>query len=159
MRTHVQISVIAIAISAIQSCSNSGQPPSAKTEDSSMHTESATVSGVDSVSGDSASADFIEIDSFRFKLSPDVQKDGVAHLDFYVRDKVNNGHVKGVTGNFVITKPDGSKIEIPIEEETPHDHYHGMIKLDQPGEYLVVGQVAIEGKKLNPRFSFSRKTQ
>jgi hypothetical protein len=85
------------------------------------------------------------MDSIRFRLSPDVQTDGVAHLDFYVRD-TSDKHIKGVTGTFHVTKPDGSKIEIPIQEETPHDHYHGMVKLDQPGEYLIVAQVLIEGK-------------
>jgi hypothetical protein len=103
-----------------------------------------------------ADAEFIEMEGYRFKLDPDVQADGVAHLDFYVRD-LDGKHVKGVTGNFKITKPDGTKVELPIEEESPHDHYHGMLKLDQPGEYLIVAQASIGDKKLNPRFSFSRK--
>jgi hypothetical protein len=97
-----------------------------------------------------------ELEGYRFKLTPDVQPDGVAHLDFYVRDLADK-HVKGVKGTFRITKPDGSKAEIPIEEESPHDHYHGMLKLDQPGEYLIVTQVSVGDKKLNPRFSFTKK--
>jgi hypothetical protein len=101
-------------------------------------------------------AEFIEMEGYRFKLEPDVQADGVAHLDFYVRDTAGK-HVKGVTGNFVITKPDGTKAELPVKEESPHDHYHGMLKLDQPGEYLIVTQVTVGDKKVNPRFSFTRK--
>jgi hypothetical protein len=104
----------------------------------------------------STGAEFIELEGYRFKLEPDVQADGVAHLDFYVRD-AQDKHVKGVTGNFKITKPDGTKAELPIKEEPPHDHYHGMLKLDQPGEYLIVAQVSVADKKLNPRFSFTRK--
>lgn len=100
--------------------------------------------------------EFIEIEGYKFKLEPDVQADGVAHLDFYVRDMAGK-HVKGVTGDFKITKPDGTKADLPIKEEPPHDHYHGMIKLDQPGEYLIVAQVSVADKKLNPRFSFTRK--
>lgn len=100
--------------------------------------------------------EFTEIEGYKFKLEPDVQADGVAHLDFYVRDMAGK-HVKGVTGDFKITKPDGSKAELPIQEESPHDHYHGMLKLDQPGEYLIVAQVSVADKKLNPRFSFIRK--
>lgn len=103
-----------------------------------------------------AGGEYIEMEGYRFKLEPDVQADGVAHLDFYVRD-LQDKHVKGVTGNFKITKPDGTKAELPIEEESPHDHYHGMLKLDQPGEYLIVAQVSVGDKKLNPRFSFTRK--
>jgi hypothetical protein len=103
-----------------------------------------------------AGAEYIEMEGYRFKLDPDVQADGVAHLDFYVHD-AQDKHIKGVTGNFKITKPDGTKAELAIEEEKPHDHYHGMLKLDQPGEYLIVAQVSVGDKKLNPRFSFTRK--
>lgn len=103
-----------------------------------------------------AGAEYIEMEGYRFKLEPDVQADGVAHLDFYVRD-AQDRHIQGVTGNFKITKPDGTKAEVPIQEETPHDHYHGMLKLDQAGEYLIVARVSVGDKKVNPRFSFTRK--
>jgi hypothetical protein len=104
----------------------------------------------------STAQQYIEMEGYRFKLEPDVQKDGTAHLDFYVRDLADK-HVKGVTGTFIITKPDGTKTDILVEEETPHDHYHGMLKLDQVGEYLIVAQVTVADKKANPRFSFTRK--
>lgn len=152
--------LVAIAISAgvltLQSCSSG-----TKTEDTPVAqspTESTAPSSTETAAKapEAPKEEFIEIDSYRFKLSPDVQPDGVAHLDFYVHDK-DDKHLKGVTGTFIITKPDGSKVELPINEEAPHDHYHGMVKLDQTGEYLIVAQVKIEGKKLNPRFSFSRK--
>lgn len=143
----------------IQSCSSQPTDTTVKTETpSSAPAPAAGTATSDTAAQTAASTDYIEIDAFRFKLAPDIQKDGVAHLDFYVRDK-SDKHIKGVTGNFHVTKPDGSKIEIPIVEETPHDHYHGMVKLDQSGEYLIVAQVSVGGKKLNPRFSFSRKEQ
>lgn len=113
--------------------------------------------GQQQLQSQAAVTEFIEIEGLRFKLEPDVQTDGTAHLDFYVHDQ-DGKHVKGVKGNFLITMPDGTKKELSIEEETPHDHYHGMLKLDQPGEYLIVAQVIIGDKKVNPRFSFSRKT-
>lgn len=96
------------------------------------------------------------IDGYRFKLSPDVQPDGIAHLDFYVRN-AEDKHLKGATGFFIINKPDGTKVTIPMAEEEPNDHYHGMVKLDLAGEYLIVAQVTIDGKKFNPRFNFTRK--
>lgn len=103
-------------------------------------------------------AEFIEIEEYRFKLSPDINDSGEAHLDFYVHDKEDK-HVKGVTGTFHITKPDGSKEDLTIEEEAPHDHYHGKTVLKDPGEYGVVAQVEIGDKKMNPRFNFKREAK
>lgn len=144
--------LIVIAISAgvfLQSCSSGAKQETPQAQEST--TTTATTTQVEA-----PKEEFMEIDSYRFKLSPDVQSDGIAHLDFYVHDK-SDKHLKGVTGTFIVTKPGGSKIEIPIKEEAPHDHYHGMVKLDQAGEYLIVAQVTIDSKKFNPRFSFSRK--
>ncbi|HIA52530.1 MAG TPA: hypothetical protein EYN91_10640 [Candidatus Melainabacteria bacterium] len=139
--------VLSAGILSLQSCSSGTKPETPAAQTSSTETVKQT---------EAPKEEFIEIDSYRFKLSPDVQTDGVAHLDFYVHDK-SDKHLKGVTGTFVITKPDGTKVELPIAEEEPNDHYHGMVKLDQTGDYLIVAQVTIEGKKLNPRFSFTRK--
>lgn len=142
----VTLSVCVLGMSA---CSSS---PTQTTVDSPPQPQQAATAPAEKP----AAAEWIEMESYRFKLEPDVQSDGVAHLDFYVHD-AQDKHVKGVTGTFTITKPDGTKAELPIKEETPHDHYHGMLKLDQPGEYLIVAQVAVGDKKLNPRFSFTRK--
>lgn len=122
--------------------------------------EQSEVKGTESETETDApkTAEFIEIDDYRFKLSPDIKDSGEAHLDFYVHDKDDN-HVKGVTGTFHITKPDGSKETLAIEEEEPHDHYHGMTVLKDPGEYTVVSQVQIGDKKMNPRFSFKREAK
>lgn len=151
--------LLLLTLALLQACSSQQSGVPSKSETSSTTTSPSPPADQNTTtatpSESAVSNDYIEIDKFRFKLAPDIQKDGVAHLDFYVRDK-SDKHIKGVTGTFHVTKPDGTKIEIPIKEETPHDHYHGMIKLDQAGEYLIVAQVSIEGKKLNPRFSFSR---
>lgn len=151
MRKEV-LTVIAISagVLALQSCSSGAKQETPQAQ------ESTTTTATTTQQVEAPKEEFMEIDSYRFKLSPDVQSDGVAHLDFYVHDK-SDKHLKGVTGTFIVTKPDGSKIEIPIKEEPPHDHYHGMVKLDQAGEYLIVAQVTIDSKKFNPRFSFSRK--
>jgi hypothetical protein len=146
-KTFLMALVFTAATLSLQSCSSEIKPESPSAKPSTAETTEALKT---------PEGEFMEVDGYRFKLSPDVQDDGVAHLDFYVRDKAGK-HLKGVTGTFTVTKPDGTKVDIPIVEETPHDHYHGMIKLDQPGEYLIVTQVTIDGKRLNPRFSFTRK--
>ncbi len=148
------LAVIAISagVLALQSCSSGAKQETPQAQESTT----TTVATTSTQQAEAPKEEFMEIDSYRFKLSPDVQSDGIAHLDFYVHDK-SDKHLKGVTGTFIVTKPDGSKIQIPIKEETPHDHYHGMVKLDQPGEYLIVAQVTIDSKKFNPRFSFTRK--
>ncbi|MBZ0189079.1 MAG: hypothetical protein K8F91_22730 [Candidatus Obscuribacterales bacterium] len=143
----VTLFTVLLCVSLTQSCSTSQR----KEIDTETQTKTAREKN-------QPEADFIKLDDYRFRLAPDVQKDGIAHLDFYVHDK-DSAHVKGVSGTFYITKPDGTKIEIPIEEEKPHDHYHGMINVDQPGEYMIVAQVSIDGQKYNPRFSFSRKEE
>jgi hypothetical protein len=149
-------------IAALLACTTMTSACTATKEEPAVSTQTGTSAHdtqqpqADSSAKAPAEQQFIEMEGYRFKLDPDVQSDGVAHLDFYVRDKQDK-HVKGVTGTFKISKPDGTKAELPIEEESPHDHYHGMLKLEQPGEYLIVTQVVVDGKKLNPRFSFTRK--
>lgn len=147
------LTVIAISagILTLQSCSSVAKQETPQAHESTTTTAATTIQKVEI-----PKEEFIESDGYRFKLAPDVQPDGIAHLDFYVHDK-SDKHLKNVTGTFIVTKPDGSKIEIPIKEETPHDHYHGMATLDQAGEYLIVAQVTIDRKKFNPRFSFTRK--
>jgi len=149
------LTVIAISagVLALQSCSSGAKQETPQAQELTTTTAATTKS---SQPVEAPKEEFMEIDSYRFKLLPDVQSDGIAHLDFYVHDK-SDKHLKGVTGTFIVTKPDGSKIEIPIKEEAPHDHYHGMVKLDQAGEYLIVAQVTIDNNKFNPRFSFTRK--
>ena len=145
--------LVSLAVISLQACS------SQKTETAPVPAADAPLAGSPSAEAPATNSpqdDFQVIDGYRFKLSPDVQSDGVAHLDFYVRDNADK-HLKGVKGTFVITKPDGTKAELPIAEEAPNDHYHGMIKLDQAGDYLIVARVEIDGKQLNPRFSFTRK--
>jgi hypothetical protein len=148
------IIVVSAGVLALQSCSPGAKEETPASQES--ITTTTTTAATATPRAEAPKEEFMMIDSYRFKLSPDVQPDGVAHLDFYVHDK-SDKHLKGVTGTFIVTKPDGNKIEIPIKEESPHDHYHGMTKLDQAGEYLIVAQVTIDGKKFNPRFSFTRK--
>lgn len=150
MRERLIMVAFSICVFGMTGCSSSN-PTQNSSESASQPQQSAATPAEKP-----AAAEYIELEGYRFKLEPDVQADGVAHLDFYVHDGQDK-HVNGVTGTFTITKPDGTKAELPIEEEKPHDHYHGMLKLDQPGEYLIVAQVSVADKKLNPRFSFTRK--
>lgn len=101
----VTISVSALIMAA---CSNQKETPVATQTETQTQTSSPTTQAP-------AAQEFIEMEGYRFKLEPDVQADGVAHLDFYVRDMADK-HVKGVKGTFTITKPDGTKAELPIEE-------------------------------------------
>lgn len=101
-------------------------------------------------------AEWITMSEYKFKLEPDIQKDGEAHLDFYVHD-AKDKHVLGVKGIFHITLPDGSKKSLDISEEKPYEHYHGKLMLEQVGQYQIVAQATINGQKFNPRFSFMRK--
>lgn len=141
----------------------SGDKVDTTASDTDTATEQTAATGETPQAGETAAvapkeAEFIEIDEYRFKLSPDINDSGEAHLDFYVHDKEDK-HVKGVTGTFHITKPDGSKETLTIEEEAPHDHYHGKTVLKDPGEYGVVAQVEIGDKKMNPRFNFKRENK
>lgn len=102
-------------------------------------------------------AEWTSMGDYKFKLEPDIQKGGEAHLDFYVHDAKKDAHVLGLTGTFHITMPDGTKKSLAIEEEKPYQHYHGKLMLEQFGEYQIVAQAAINGQKFNPRFSFTRK--
>lgn len=101
-------------------------------------------------------ADWTTIGDYKFKLEPEIQKTGEAHLDFYVHD-MKDAHVVGLTGTFHITMPDGTKTTLPINEEKPYEHYHGKLLLTQFGEYQIVAQAELKGQKYNPRFSFTRK--
>lgn len=156
MKTKSVLSM-AFLVAILTACSNSKDAAS-DIAATTTATTTTPASSVESPSSTAAPAEqqYIEMEGYRFKLDPDVQKDGTAHLDFYVHD-LSDKHVKGATGTFIITKPDGTKTDIAIEEESPHDHYHGMLKLDQLGEYLIVAQVAVADKKANPRFTFTRK--
>lgn len=104
-----------------------------------------------------SAAEWTSIGDYKFKLEPDIEKSGEAHLDFYVHDAKNDDHVLGLTGTFHITMPDGTKKSLAIEEEKPYQHYHGKLMLEQFGEYQIVAQASINGEKFNPRFSFTRK--
>ena len=150
MHRFVHILVLAtVASMALQACS--------KQQDTTLSTESQSIAQqASSATTEPSGDDTIEMDTYHFKLAPEVQLDGIAHMDFYVHDQ-SDKHLKGVTGTFQITKPDGTKVSIPIKEEEPNDHYHGMIKMDQAGEYTIVAQVSIGEKKYNQRFSFQRK--
>lgn len=101
-------------------------------------------------------ADWTVMGDYKFKLEPEIQKTGEAHLDFYVHD-MKDAHVLGLTGTFHITMPDGTKTTLPINEEKPYEHYHGKLMLTQFGEYQIVAQTELNGQKFNPRFSFTRK--
>ncbi len=101
-------------------------------------------------------ADWITMGDYKFKLDPDIQKNGEAHLDFYVHD-ASDAHVLGVKGTFHITMPDGTKKTLAIEEEKPYEHYHGKLMLEQFGEYQIVAQSTVKNQKFNPRFTFTRK--
>jgi hypothetical protein len=161
-----------VAMSAallLQGCQSGGNETSVRS--TSTQTETTTAAGPAETSTTNGSAaepgtattsstteaagETVEMDNYRFRLSPDIQKNGEAHLDFYVRD-LKDVHVKGVTGTFHITMPDGSKETLTMEEEKPHDHYHGKLMLKQYGEYKIAAQVNINGQKYNPRFSFQR---
>ena len=136
---------------SLQGCS---QVPSSSEAPKTHEDSQAAEAGHDSQD----TVNFIKIGSLQFKLSPEIMKDGETHLDFFVQDSEGH-HVQNVTGIFHITKPDGSKENIIINEESAESgpHYHGILKHTEYGEYQVVAELKIGNQKLNPRFSFERK--
>lgn len=144
-----------IISSGLSACSggSSTQTEAVKQTEPAASKESPNVKPVEAP----LSTEWTSIGDYKFKLEPDIQKSGEAHLDFYVHDAKKDAHVLGLTGTFHITMPDGTKKSLAIEEEKPYQHYHGKLMLEQFGEYQIVAQAAINGQKYNPRFSFTRK--
>lgn len=140
-----------LALTACNSASQSQEEESTETKatQSTVHEATTPVDKADT-------ADWITMGEYKFKLDPDIQKNGEAHLDFYVHDS-SDAHVLGVKGTFHITMPDGTKKTLVIEEEKPYEHYHGKLMLEQFGEYQIVAQTTVKDQKFNPRFTFTRK--
>lgn len=156
MKEKILTLAIATALAGSFSGCSSNEKPAAKKNTVETVGSSEAKQEVASNTGDSSAQKEVEMGDYHFQLSPDIQKNGEAHLDFYCHDK-SDKHVVGLTGTFHITMPDGRKETLAIEEEKPHDHYHGKLMLSQYGEYRVTAQVIVGGHKLNPRFTFERK--
>jgi hypothetical protein len=109
------------------------------------HSHEAQVSG----------EDWVQLEQYRFRLSPDIESNGEAHLDLYVHD-ANDQHVPGAKAIANLTAADGHKLTVNLSEDKAGGHYAGKTALEDMGEYQAVVQVTINGKQLNPRFSFSR---
>lgn len=98
----------------------------------------------------------IELDSYKFRLTPEIEKDGETHLDLYVHDS-NDQHVPGAKVVASLTGVYGHHRSINLMEDKAGQHYGGKTTLEEPGDYLVVAQVTINGQQLNPRFTITRK--
>lgn len=145
--------LLAGTLLALTACNNGLAP---QKESNETETTQNTVSEPTRPAASAATADWITMGDNKFKLDPDIQKNGEAHLDFYVHD-ASDTHVLGVKGTFHITMPDGTKKTLAIEEEKPYEHYHGKLMLEQFGEYQIVAQTTVKDQKFNPRFTFTRK--
>lgn len=159
--------VLTLTAAILSACSQTPTEPTANTQTQTT-TSAEEPSNPESPPSETASSqasspaatpkvDWITMGDYKFKLEPDIQKNGEAHLDFYVHDVAKDAHTPGLTGTFHITMPDGSKTTLPISEEKPYKHYHGKLMLEQFGEYQLAAQASLNGKKFNPRFSFARK--
>lgn len=98
---------------------------------------------------------FIQVNNFKFKLSPEIEKGGEAHLDLYIRNEKEE-HVAGAKAVIYLTAADGHKLTVNLTEDKADKHYAGKTKLEDLGEYQAVAQVTINGEKYNPRFNFTR---
>lgn len=99
--------------------------------------------------------DWVQLEQYRFRLSPDIEAGGGTHLDLYVHD-AKDQHVAGAKAVANLTAADGHKLTVDLAEDTAGKHYGGKTTLEDMGEYQAVVQVTVNGKQLNPRFSFSR---
>lgn len=141
-----------IAASAILGACGNGDQPQRPTASTNTSTTTAVTE-----STSKAANDTLEIDNYRFKLSPEIGKDGDTHMDLYIRDIKTDAHVPGAKVQLHLTAADGHKSTVVLNEEVADKHYGAKIKLDDLGEYQVVAQVTIDQNKFNPRFSFTRK--
>lgn len=99
--------------------------------------------------------DWVQLEQYRFRLSPDIEAGGETHLDLYIQD-TNDQHVSGAKAIANLTAADGHKLTVDLPEDTTGKHYGGKTTLEDMGEYQAVVQVTVGGKQLNPRFSFTR---
>jgi hypothetical protein len=98
---------------------------------------------------------FVEVRDKKFKLAPDIPKDGSeTHMDFYVQDQKGK-HVPGAQIVLHLTKPSGEKDTFNLTNDEGGEHYHAKTQLTETGDYQAVAQVTVDGKKYNPRFSFT----
>jgi hypothetical protein len=101
-------------------------------------------------------ADWVELDQYRFRLSPEIEPGGQAHLDLYIHD-AKDQHVANAQVVMALTAADGHKMTVKLVEAKADQHYMGKTMLEDLGDYQAVAQVTINGKQLNPRFSFTRQ--
>lgn len=145
--------ITALAIS-FQSCSSSRstQTEVEHAEDSHTH---AVGEAPHSHAEEAAGAGFVTVRDHKFKLAPDIGKDNVAHLDFYLQN-AQGKFVPGADITLNLTAPDGEKRTYKLTEEEGGEHYHNKTTLEKAGTYQAVAQVTINGEKYNPRFTFER---
>lgn len=161
------IALVAFVLSAsllLQGCNQAKttkEPPSiaaAPTEEGTPAEAHSHAPGTPSHSHEAqlSTADWVELDHFRFKLAPEIQKGGQAHLDLYVHD-AQDQPVSNAEVALHLTAADGHKNSITLVEEKAAQHYTGTALLDDLGDYQAVATVTIQGRQLNPRFSFTRQ--
>lgn len=106
--------------------------------------------------GQSVDASLVEEGSYKFRLVPEIEKEGETHLDLSVYD-ANDQPVSGAKVVASLTGVYGHHRSIDLMEDKASKHYGGKTTLEEPGDYLVVVQVTVDGKQLNPRFTITRK--
>lgn len=105
--------------------------------------------------GQSSDTGFISMGNYKFKMDPEIGKNGETHLDLYVHDQKDQ-HVSEAQVVVHITASDGHKSTVNLTEDKAEKHYTGKTTLDDMGDYQAVAQVTVNGEKVNPRFNFTR---
>ena len=152
MKTKVTLSLtalICVGLLILPGCKN-------KSEVSTTETETVVSTGQEPpIDPKAGVSEFTSLGNYQFKLAPEIEKDGATHLDLYIQD-AKGVHVPGATALVHLTATDGHQLTVKLAEDRDAKHYGAKTTLEDLGEYQAVAQVTVNGKKLNPRFTFSR---
>ncbi|NEP48932.1 MAG: hypothetical protein F6K65_08915 [Moorea sp. SIO3C2] len=138
----------------LASCGNS-------TKETSQTTSSETVTKTEKVDssshgdGHSQGGQIIESGLYHLELLPIVEKQGI-HLDFFLQQGEEHKSVSNAKVKAQIQLPNGEQKNLDFSYDKAGKHYAAFLPGKATGEYKVVIQTDINGKKINGRFSFKQ---
>ncbi|NEN98244.1 MAG: hypothetical protein F6K50_22820 [Moorea sp. SIO3I7] len=156
------IVISSVGLMFIASCGNS-------TQDTNKTTSSETTAKTNEVhssndghnhshtngDGYSQGGQVIESGSYHLELLPIVEKQGI-HLDFFLQKGEEHKSVSNAKVKAQIQLPNGEQKNLDFSYDKAGKHYAAFLPGKATGEYKVVIQTDINGKKVNGRFSFKQ---
>lgn len=159
------VAIGSVVVMTLTACGNSPQTTN-PTETPAPQSKSGTTTTSSSTTSSSKSADqkdahpsqggqVIESGPYHLELVT-LPESGGTHLDFYLQDGDKHEPIPDAKVTGQVQLPNGEQKPLSFTYDAKGKHYATSLSETAPGEYKVVIQSDIKGKKVNGRFSFTQ---